>query len=107
MEIMITAKKLKEEYERKLKYLQESCKHNNVTDWLQQEWAPAHRTRYMVKQCNTCWKLVSKKTRCDECKKEIIDDEIKKGNGKPSTPYGGAWCNDCFNKLKGDKNAIR
>jgi len=76
---METAKKLKEKYEKELKELQEDCKHEDISDWLTEEWAPAHSTGWLVKSCNICWKIIQRKTSCPTCKKEIVlnEDEFK------------------------------
>lgn len=93
-----TAKSLREDFENKLKNLQENCKHEDLSNWIEEWWAPGHITGFMVKQCNTCEKIISRKTSCWECRKEIIDNDIKKGDGK-TIPFGGNWCADCIKKL--------
>lgn len=54
----MTAKTLLEEYNLKLKQLQDECKHENVTDWMPQYWAPGHTGGQMVKVCEICGKVV-------------------------------------------------
>lgn len=72
---MVTAKELKDEYDKKLKELQETCKHPKVSDWMEYEWSPCHYSGYQVKQCEICWKIVAKKTYCVACNKAIIYKE--------------------------------
>jgi len=51
---------LKEEFDRKVKELREKCDHSDVTDWIEEYWAPAHSNGCMVKICNICKKEVAR-----------------------------------------------
>jgi len=51
--------KLKKEFERKVKELQERCEHKE-TFWAEQWWALGHGTGYAVKVCNNCFKTLEK-----------------------------------------------
>lgn len=69
----ITAKQLKEKYEEDLKQLQRSCKHEKISRWL-----PAGDLRIIineVKQCEICWKFISRRINCAACKKDFIISE--------------------------------
>ena len=56
------AQELKHKYDADLKDLQDNiCKHENISDWIDEYWAPAHSTGYKVKACNDCWKTIERK----------------------------------------------
>lgn len=86
---MVTAKHLREEYEKKLKHLQDTCKHPKISDWLGEEWAIAHSTGFQVKICDICWKTIIKKGRCGSCGKEF-----------EGIPQYGSLCPDCAKKME-------
>ena len=70
--------------------LRANCKHGDISDWIVEYWAITHPTGWQVKECNFCYKIVVRKTRCKECNKEIIEDVdvIKE--------VGGCWyCEKC------------
>lgn len=85
---MVTAKHLRDEYEKKLKHLQDTCKHPKVSNWVTEYWALAHGTGFQVKICEICWKTVNKKGQCLSCGKEF----------EGLTKYG--MCPDCVKKLE-------
>ena len=69
---MKTAQELKDKFDKDLEELQNNCKHEDVTDWLIEEWAPAHSTGYVVKQCRICWKF-------NRFCSETVDQQMTKG----------------------------
>jgi len=95
---MVTAQELKDKYKKDLKKLQDNCKHEDVSDWIQEYWAPGHMSDFEVKICNICEKTVSKRTICDECMMIIVDDEIHYGDGK-KLALNSHWCKDCYESL--------
>jgi len=56
------ARKLREEYEKKLKALQESCPHPE-TKWTRYMWAPGHRSPNKVRVCLRCDKILEREKR--------------------------------------------
>ena len=58
---MKTAKQLQEKYESDFKKLQESCKHPDITDWVEEYWAASHPTGNDIKYCKVCWKVIERK----------------------------------------------
>jgi hypothetical protein len=92
---MNAAQKLYTEYQEKLKQLQQSCPHDKLSDWMEEWWAPGHATDFEVRVCENCEEVVSRKTTCFECGKEIIDAEIHTGDGRivPCAKY----CELCYN----------
>jgi len=56
------AKKLMDAYCQKMKELQENCPHKEVSGWIEEGWAPAHSTGYLVKVCKRCGKEVDRVT---------------------------------------------
>ena len=90
---MITAKQLKDKYEKDLEQLQETCKHEKVSGWL--EYGDIRiRTGDRVKQCEICWTFLQRKLNCENCGKEFIVEE---------KDYSGLWtklCPECLKKGK-------
>ena len=72
--IMKTAKQLKDKYEKDLKDLQETCKHEKVSNWLSYGNVRI-RTNDRVKQCEICWTYLQRKLICGVCHKEYIIEE--------------------------------
>ena len=91
----ITAKSLQDDHEKNLKDLQSTCKHNDISNWMDHMWAAGHYSGYQVKQCNTCWKIISIKTNCNACRKEIIYD-----NPDDFAAWKEHLCNNCLKKGK-------
>jgi hypothetical protein len=56
----LSAEQLKDKYEADLKYLQQTCKHEKISQWLPYYWAPAHYS-HDVRQCVTCWKVIEER----------------------------------------------
>lgn len=56
---MSEIEKLREDFERKKKELQERCKHPNSI-WCEEWWAIAHGTGYMVRVCDNCEKKLDR-----------------------------------------------
>lgn len=74
---MNKANKLRKDYEKKLKVLQnKECKHPKLTDWMDYQWAIGHDTGYQVRWCVVCDKELHRRTSCWSCSKPIEDDEI-------------------------------
>lgn len=53
----MTARVLREKYEQELMDLQSTCPHIEVSDWLENQWAPGH-TLGAVRCCLLCEKIV-------------------------------------------------
>jgi hypothetical protein len=88
-------------YARELNALIRGCPHKELTDWMDEWWAIAHSTGYMVQQCKRCDKEIHRRTSCHTCGKEILDSDIKKGDGSAwNLVGGGCYCPDCFEKAK-------
>lgn len=77
---MKTYNELKKEFDKKVEDIQSKCKHEDVSDWIGESWAIAHKTGWQVKICNICNKVVARKTFCFNCETELIEgvDVIKK-----------------------------
>ena len=75
MKIIKTAEGLREKYNKDLEELQDTCKHIDKSEWMIEEWPPAHTTGWEVIQCNTCWKLLERKSKCNRCGKSIHINE--------------------------------
>lgn len=54
----MTAKELRKKFESDLEHLQNTCKHENVSDWMECEWAPGHSSMMKVKVCLQCEKVI-------------------------------------------------
>ena len=55
---MKTFKQLQEQFDRDVKELRTSCKHEDVSDWIEEQWAPGHSSGREVQVCNICNKVV-------------------------------------------------
>ena len=96
---MITAKELKEKYDKDLKELQENCKHEDITHWINSMYAPGHYGVWKVKQCNSCWKILQRMTSCGECGKDIILDEDEYQSLSFLDALKQGYCNkECYDK---------
>lgn len=92
-----TATQLRKRYERDLKLFQSVCPHEELTDWRQVYWAIGHSSDHLVQSCVRCEKPIHTKASCFSCGKEIIDKEIKRGDGK-KTFASCKYCQTCFKK---------
>ena len=52
-------KQMMRRHEIEIQTLQDNCKHDNVSDWIEYFWAPGHFGGY-VKMCRFCGKTVLK-----------------------------------------------
>ncbi len=59
---------LKEEFDEKVKELQDKCPHKK-THWAEHYWALAHSSGYKVRVCNRCHKILEEKPTKEERKK--------------------------------------
>lgn len=57
----MSAKELKEKYEADLAELQKLCPHYTATDWMEEQWAPAHGTGFQVRACEHCGFIVKRR----------------------------------------------
>jgi len=69
---MITYNSLKEKFDKDIMKLQKRCKHKDLSNWMEEQWAPAHCTGRQVKVCNICNKVVKTKEPKDIEEEEII-----------------------------------
>lgn len=53
--------KLREDFHAKIKALQDSCPHEEWTDWFNPHWAPGHPYLYEVRTCKRCDKMMDKR----------------------------------------------
>jgi hypothetical protein len=49
---------LKKEFDEAVEKLRKECPHDNLSEWMDEYWAPAHSTGCMVKCCNFCSQIV-------------------------------------------------
>jgi hypothetical protein len=99
---MSERKRLYDEYEKKLKQLQDECKHHQLNDWVDEWFAIGHSTGFMVKECVICGRIIHRQTSCFKCGMIITDDQIHKGDGK-TLPLGASYCEVCVNQAKKTK----
>lgn len=82
---MPTYKSLEKEFKKKVKELQEKCKHLK-TEWAEEWWAIAHSTGFAVQYCKACNKKLKRipireaydKGYLKEYKRAITYQEMKK-----------------------------
>jgi hypothetical protein len=92
---MNAAEKLHDEYQRKLKLLQETCPHEKRSDWIEEWWAPGYSTDRKVKVCANCNKVLQAKRCCQICQQEFPEEELQTGDGR-SLPFGSKYCAACY-----------
>lgn len=68
---MKTAKQLKDKYEKDIKHLQETCKHEKISDWLVARDFHGNEMNE-VKQCEICWMYISRRINCSVCKNDFV-----------------------------------
>jgi hypothetical protein len=86
---MTIKEELDKEYDIKLKKLKETCKHQKVTEKNERCAATGEWIEYYIRICDICGTILSRKTWCADCHKEIHDDEIKH-------IFGFELCPDCY-----------
>ena len=83
--------KIERKFTAEIKRLQENCKHENLTRWQSLYWAPGHATRFEVRFCKCCGKIIKQRTWCDQCHRPVSTEKMIKGNGE-TTPIGSFFC---------------
>jgi hypothetical protein len=91
---MNAAERLYEQYQRDLKHLQETCPHEQLTDWTEEWWAPGHSTGREVKACTNCNTVVQARRRCQGCSRWFLEQDLKHGDGR-LLPVGSWYCEAC------------
>ena len=92
--MMSAAQKLHEQYQRELRQLQETCPHAQITDWIEEWWAPGHDTGREVRTCTNCEKFVQARRQCRKCGNPFLENELIEGDGR-ALPMGGWYCAAC------------
>ena len=59
---MSELQKLQEKHMAEIKTLQNSCSHDERSEWIDHWWAPRHSSGYYVKLCNQCGKTLEQKS---------------------------------------------
>lgn len=59
---MSELQKLQEKHVAEIKALQDSCSHDERSEWMDHWWAPGHSSGYCVKLCNRCGKTLEQKS---------------------------------------------
>ena len=54
---------MRERHKKDIEALRESCKHEKLTDWIEEQWAPGHSTGRKVKVCKYCEKVMDESRR--------------------------------------------
>jgi len=90
------AQMLRRKLELDIEELREQCEHKKLSGWMDHQWAPGHSSGYQVQICEECEKTIHKKHHCRGCEKELIDDEVKPGDGK-TRAWGIPCCEKCTN----------
>jgi hypothetical protein len=96
---MNAAERLYEQYQRDLKQLQETCPHEQRTDWMEEWWAPGHSTGREVKACTNCNKVLQARRRCRGCSGMFLEDDLKQGDGH-LLPAGSWYCQACHTEAE-------
>lgn len=56
-----TIDKMRDRHKKEIENLQANCKHEEISDWMEQMWAPGHFSGPRVKVCEICGKVVETK----------------------------------------------
>lgn len=92
---MNAADKLYQQYQRDLRQLQDSCPHEQLTDWVEEWWAPDHSTGRRVRTCTNCNLVLMAQRACARCGKPFLEQELREGDGH-QLPLGSRYCGPCF-----------
>jgi hypothetical protein len=82
------AEELRKKYNDDLLFLQTTCDHPDVSEWLEYMWAPGHSSGYEVKMCTVCEKILWYRSTCHTCKALMIT------NTEPNMIWGN-FCDAC------------
>ena len=96
---MNAAEQLYEQYQRDLARLQESCPHEQLTDWTEEWWAHGHSTGREVRSCTRCNKVVQARRLCQECFDRFLEEELLQGDGR-LLQLGGWYCEPCYTQAQ-------
>ena len=88
---METVEEFDKEYDIKLKKLKENCKHQKVREYHDRCSATGEWIDFYIKKCDICETVLSRKTWCADCHKEIHDNEIM-----TMEIWGFELCFDCY-----------
>ena len=91
---METREEQKNRHANEIKELQNSCLHQEVSDWSNENWAFGHSTGFEIKFCRNCEKVIARRTHCSKCGK--LTEEFHDGLGTHSRPYGSHYCSECI-----------
>jgi len=58
---MKTYKQLEKQFESDVEELQKNCKHEDISDWIEEWWAVGHSTGHRIKVCNICNKIIRRR----------------------------------------------
>ena len=84
---------LEKEFNKKVVALKKSCKHKNVSPWLEEWWAIGHSTGFEIKVCKRCRKIIKRRTACMNCGK-VVENYVE-GDGTKGRPFGEYVCKKC------------
>jgi nitroimidazol reductase NimA-like FMN-containing flavoprotein (pyridoxamine 5'-phosphate oxidase superfamily) len=95
---MNAAQRLYKQYQKDLKHLQQTCPHEQPTDWMEEWWAPAHGTGREVRACTNCDKVLQSRRKCQGCAKWFPEGQLKQGDGR-IIPIGTWYCEACHKEV--------
>jgi hypothetical protein len=91
-----TITQMRKRHEKEIVTLQTNCKHPKLSKWMPEYWAIAHGTGFEVRVCNTCEKVIKRKTHCWKC--GLITENPQNGTGSNSRPFGSWYCPKCIER---------
>jgi len=62
---------MRKRHKQEIEILQKNCRHEKLSDWIEEYWAIAHSTGNIVRVCKFCSKVIEKKAKYEY---RIIDD---------------------------------
>lgn len=70
-----TIDQMRDRHKKEIEDLQDNCKHEKISGWMEEMWAPGHFSGTRVKVCEVCGKVVERTPRTnryfDQAKKNI------------------------------------
>ena len=95
---METFKQMRKRHDGEIDDLRNQCSHENLTDWMAEKGIFDIITRFQVRCCEDCEKVIMRRTYCNRCEK--ITEDYQSGNGSSDMPYGSYFCQKCYVEMR-------
>lgn len=95
---MSNSEELRKDFQGKIAELQANCKHESVTDWMKPDFLSGIPT-IEFKKCNTCGKIIARRTKCWACGNWVEEPNWIQGDGSEKIPIGTVFCCETHKRL--------